>query len=147
MRKILRRHPSAAMVVAVIALIAALTGTAVAGSKFLSTGKFQSFKKNANARINAAVKGPISYSSVTVSIPVTPVNGAGTDISAPCGPGTVPTGGGIKVSSDRFLAVNDSHPSTVGWSGTVFNSATAPLTATVTAVCAASGSTGGRTAP
>jgi hypothetical protein len=147
MRNVLRRHPSAAMVVAVIALIAALTGTAVAGSKFLSTGKFQSFKRNANARINAAVRGPIAYSSVTESIPTTPVNGVGTDISAPCPPGTVPTGGGIKVSSDRFESVNDSHPSTVGWSGTVFNTATAPLTATVTAACAASASTGARTAP
>ena len=147
MKKFLRRRPSAAMIIAVIALIAGLTGTAVAGGKFLSKGKFQAFKKNTNSRIAATVKGPIAYSSVTVAIPVTPVNGSGTDISAPCPTGTVPTGGGIRASTDDVVSVNDSHPSTVGWSGTVFNDGTVSHSATVTAICAASLSTGPRPNP
>ena len=147
-KRVIQRRPSAAMIVAVVALIAGLTGTAVAGSKFLSTGKFQTFKKNTNSRIASTVKGPIAYSPVTVSIPPTPAGNPGTDISAPCPTGTVPTGGGIKVDNDVVELVNDSHPSTVGWSGTVKNtSPNVTHAATVTAICASSLSTGVRPNP
>jgi hypothetical protein len=40
MRKVLRRRPSAAIIVAIVALIAALAGTAVAGGGFLPKSKF-----------------------------------------------------------------------------------------------------------
>jgi hypothetical protein len=147
MKKVLRRRPSAAMIVAVLALIAALAGTAIAGGGFVKKKKF-------NKRINAlsrtlatTVKGPVTYASVTASIPVTPVNGAGTNITAPCPAGAAVTGGGIKLSSDAVEAVNDSHPSTFGWSGTVFNFGTVAHTATVTAICVASSTAGGRPTP
>ena len=52
------RRPSPAMIIAVIALIAALGGTAVAGG-VLTTKKFK----------KQAVRGPVQYVAVTTSVP------------------------------------------------------------------------------
>jgi hypothetical protein len=125
MRRIIKRRPSPAMIIAVIALIAALTGTAFAGG-FLTKKKFQ----------NQAVRTPITYSTSQFTIPVTPANGAGTDVSAPCPFGSTVLGGGIKVSNDVVEFVNDSHPTVAGWAGTVFNAGTVNHSAQVTAICA-----------
>jgi hypothetical protein len=146
-KKILGRRPSGAMIVAIVALVAALAGTAVAGGGFITKKKFNNRINGVNALVATKVGGPIAYSSATTSIPVTPAGGAGTDVSAPCPIGTIPTGGGIKVSNDTVEFVNDSHVSTVGWSGTVFNTGTVTHTATVTAICAAATSTGARPSP
>jgi hypothetical protein len=48
MRKLIRRRPSPAMIIAIVALVAALAGTAVAGGGFLKKAKFTKFKKNYN---------------------------------------------------------------------------------------------------
>jgi hypothetical protein len=80
-----------------------------------------------------------------VNIPVnTGAGSAGTDVAAACPPGTQPTGGGIKVSNDVVEFVNDSHPTTTGWAGTVFNGGTVTHTASVTAICAVAATTGSR---
>jgi hypothetical protein len=142
MKKALRRRPSAAMIVAIVALIAALAGTAVAGGGFITKKKFNN---RLTAAINTTVRGPLTYSSVTATVPVSG-SSAGTDLSAPCPPGTSPTGGGIKLSNDSVEFVNDSHPTVLGWAGTVFNGGSTSHSATVTAICAVATTAGSRPA-
>jgi hypothetical protein len=122
MKKLVRRRPSPALIIAVIALIAALGGTAMA-SGVLTTKKFKS----------QAVRGPLTYATTTVNVPNTI---DGTLVSVSCPAGTHVTGGGIKVSDEENMYVNDSHPTSAGWAGTVYNGNTGATPATVTAICA-----------
>lgn len=116
------RLPSPAMIVAICALIAALGGTAVAGG-FLSVKQFR----------NQSVRGPIQYASGTISVPP----GGVANVSAVCPAGTKTLGGGIRVGSDTYLIVNDSHPTASGWAGTVFSGASyVSFTAYAYAICA-----------
>jgi hypothetical protein len=123
-KRIQRRLPSPAMVVAVIALIAALGGTATA-AKVLTTKKFK----------NQAVRGPIQYVSTAVSVPPTTGLPNGFPVSVACPPGTQVTGGGIKLGLDQVQFVNDSHPITAGWAGTTYNTGAINHSVTTTAIC------------
>ena len=129
MKRVLHRRPSTAMVVAIIALVAALAGTAVAGGGFLTKKKFNKFKTH-------VVRGPISYVTSSASIGNTPFGSDGDPLAAACPGGTHPTGGGIKVSDEADMFVNDSYPTSTGWAGTVFNNDASAHDATITAVCA-----------
>jgi hypothetical protein len=140
LRRILKRGPSPAIIIAVIALVVALAGTAIAGGGFITKKKFNNRLTTA---INTTVRGPLSYSTVTSSVPVTPGGGAGTNVSAPCPAGTQPTGGGIKLSDEANEFVNDSHVTSTGWAGNVVNVGTVTHFATVTAICAVVSSTAG----
>jgi hypothetical protein len=134
MRKILTRRPSPAMVIAIIALVVALAGTAVAGGGFLTKKKFK----------NQAVRGPLVYVTTSTSSPVLTGPSSGTPvIPATCPPGTHVVGGGIKVGDERNSFVNDSHPTPTGWAGTVFTFTSGPDTAITTAICATVKSTSG----
>ena len=143
-KRLLSRSPSAAMTVAIVALIAALAGTAIAGGGFVTKKKFNKKINSLNTTVSTKVGGPLNYASATVNIGVSPANSSGTDIAAACPAGTQPTGGGIKVSNDQVEFVNDSHPTVTGWAGTVFNFGTVTHTATVTAICATAAATGSR---
>jgi hypothetical protein len=137
MRKKLLRRPSPAMIIAIVALIAALSGTAVAAG-FLPKTKFVNFKKN------VAVKGPITYVNQTQNVnnnnsppPVTGVN-----ITAACPTGMFPVGGGAKTSSSSqqsTFSAEDSYPSSGnGWTARVFAGEQPSGNAesvTVTAIC------------
>jgi hypothetical protein len=125
MKKLLRRRPNAAMIVAVIALVAALAGTAVAGGGFLTKKKFK----------NQAVRGPVTYATSTVAVPNTGFSSPGATVSSSCPAGTHVVGGGIKLADKDNEFVNDSYPTVAGWAGTV-NANASGLTATVTAICA-----------
>jgi hypothetical protein len=125
MSKVLRRRPSAAMVVAIVALIAALAGTAVAGGGFLTKKKFK----------NQAVRGPLIYATSTVGVPNNGFGSPGATVSSPCPAGTHVVGGGIKLADEDNEFVNDSYPTGAGWAGTV-NANASGLTAAVTAICA-----------
>lgn len=140
-KRISSRRPTAAMVIAIVALIAALGGTAIAGGGFITKKKFNNRINSLNSAIAATVRGPITYSSATVNIPTSGTNGQ--DVAVTCPAGTQPTGGGIKVSNDADEIVNDSHPTSLGWAGTVFNGAATTHTATVTAICALVNATAG----
>lgn len=134
MKRFLRRRPSPAMIVAVIALVAALGGTAVAGG-FLTTKKFK----------KQAVRGPIHYVSVTVTVPPAPPGGESVQHgSATCPAGTNVIGGGVKIVSTAFTSPSDSYPTATGWAGTVFQGNNPNTgTAVVTAICAAAQKTSG----
>jgi hypothetical protein len=123
MKKLLRR-PSAAMIVAVIALVAALAGSAYAGG-VLTTKKFK----------NQAVRGPLTYATSTVGVPNTGFGSPGATVSSSCPAGTHVVGGGIKLADKDNEFVNDSYPTVAGWAGTV-NANANGLTANITAICA-----------
>ena len=50
MKRFRPRRPSAAIVIAVIALVAAIGGTAIAGSPFVTKTKFKKFKQKTNSQ-------------------------------------------------------------------------------------------------
>jgi hypothetical protein len=141
MKRFRPRRPSAAMIIAIVALIAAIGGTAIAGGPpFLPKTKFKKYKQNTNAQLAQTVKGPLNYVTANFTNPA----GANTDVSASCPPGSAPTGGGIKVENDLTQLVNDSHPTVGGWAGTVKNTGAASHTLQITAICATATTTGTR---
>jgi hypothetical protein len=126
------------MIVAMVALIAALGGTAIAGGPLTK----KQFK-------NKAVQGPVTYVTTSASVNTAAIPGpgpvAGVNITAACPTGFLPTGGGVKsgnISSQSGLFVQYSYPSAPrGWTANVFaGNAVGPGTPTaeiisVTAVC------------
>jgi hypothetical protein len=138
MSKKLLRRPSPAMIIAIVALIAALAGTAVAGGPFLPKRKFSNFKKN------VAVKGPITYVNQTQNVNNnnSPPPPTGVNITAACPTGMFPVGGGAKTSSSSqqsTFSAEDSYPSSGnGWTAKVFAGEQPSGNAesvTVTAIC------------
>ena len=151
MRKLIKRRPKAAMIVAIIALVAALGGTAIAGGGLVTTTKFKKFKQNTNTQLSQTVKGPITYVNATQSVNTTtaPATANGITITAACPAGQHAVGGGAKSSTPSAqsgLFVENSYPSATGWTATVFAGfGPAPGTAeniTVTAVCEGGNSSG-----
>jgi hypothetical protein len=143
MKRFLSRRPSPAIIIAIVALVAALAGTAVAGSGFLTTTKFKKFKQN------VAVKGPITYANQTQSVNTfgAPASSNGVTITAACPAGQHAVGGGAKSSTPSAqsgLFVENSYPSASGWTATLFAgvNATTPESITVTAVCVSGNSSG-----
>lgn len=144
MKRFIKRRPKASMIVAIIALVAAMAGSAVAGGNFLPKSKFKAFKSK-------VVKGPITYANTTQAVNTTtlPANSNGTTITAACPTGLHAVGGGVKSatnSGQSGLFVQQSYPSASGWTATVFAGfGPAPGTAeqiTVTAVCEGGSSSG-----
>jgi hypothetical protein len=128
MKKILSRRPSPAIMIAIVALIVALGGTAVAGGGLLTNKKFN----------KAAVKGPIQYVSASTTIPNNPPDPV-PELTATCPAGTHVIGGGAHVSrTDGGGFIDDSYPSGGNaWKAKFDNNSTGPTyTATVTAICA-----------
>jgi hypothetical protein len=112
------------MIVAVIALIAALAGTAVAGG-VLTTKKFK----------KQALRGPLTYASTTADVPQDTM-GQPQKLAATCPPGQHVVGGGVVFANEHGAFTNDSYPTATGWGATVFNFTGPATTATITAICA-----------
>jgi hypothetical protein len=127
MTRFRKRLPSPAMVVAIIALIAVFAGTAIAAAGLTN----KAFKKQ-------AVRAPVTY--VTTTDPVPAGGPTDTFVKVQCPGGLTVIGGGIKMSSPFTIGVESSYPTTTGWAGAVY-SGTA-TTATTTAICAKSRTTG-----
>jgi hypothetical protein len=136
------------MIVAIVALVAALGGTAVAAGP-ISVGDFNKKTKQKTVGV-----GKLTYVSSTKTIPGGGNAGGGTNVpvSATCPSGLHVIGGGIKVPEPNPTGPNnddifimDSYPTATGWAGRVANYASAsfPATATTTAICAASQSVTG----
>jgi hypothetical protein len=130
MKKILRRRPSGAMVVAIIALVLALGGTAVAAKK-LGLGSLSDGAKNKTVGV-----GKITYVTNTVQ-----AGNAEQSVSVNCPSGLHAIGGGIKLSEPNVTGnsswVEDSYPTVAGWAGHVFFD-NPGQSATVVAVCGTS---------
>lgn len=127
MKKILSRRPNAAVIVAIIALVVAITGTAVAGGGFLTKKKFR----------NQAVRGPVQYVTTDTAVP-TGTPGDYVAVSAACPAGTKVIGGGIKIPDPELSGVAyvaDSYVTATGYAGHVTNNSATATTATTTANC------------
>jgi putative alpha-1,2-mannosidase len=142
MKKVLRGRPSGAMIVAIIALVVALSGTAVAAKK-LGLSALSKGAKNKTVGV-----GKLTYVSTTKTIPGGGVpDGINHPVSATCPSGLHVIGGGIKVPhpapsspGEDDIFIQDSYPTTTGWAGRVANYASADnqAIATTTAICAVS---------
>jgi hypothetical protein len=131
MSRITKRRPSAAMIVALIALVLAAAGTSAAAG-FLSLKDFSK-----GAKVNTFGVGPLVYSQAQTFVPAGQIRTVG----ATCPTNTRVIGGGIKVSTGGQVieGVVDSGPTNnpSGWTGTVSNGgATESHTAIASAICA-----------
>lgn len=139
MRRILKRRPSPAIIIGVVALVAALGGTAIA-AKQLKLGALSDGAKNKTVGV-----GKLTYVTTTKTIPANSPAPAGEDVpvSATCPSGLKVIGGGIKVPEPPGGLTNneftmDSYPTASGWAGRISNFDNLPATATTTAICAPS---------
>ena len=131
MKKLIPGRPSPAMVVAVIALVFALTGAAYAATIALSD-------LTKKAKDKTVGVGKLTYVSTTTSIPMLGPDEVRT-VSANCPGGLRAIGGGIKLEpNDPDVFTVDSYPTSAGWTGTVHNADNTPATAIVTVACAVS---------
>jgi len=131
MKRFLRRRPSPALIVSIVALVVALSGTAVAASK-LGLGALSNGAKNKTVGV-----GKLTYVTNTVQAATEDQS-----ISVNCPSGLHAIGGGIKVSNPAVDTsdpswVTDSYPTVAGWAGHVFFTAEGQ-SATATAICAVS---------
>jgi hypothetical protein len=132
------RRPSAPVIVAIIAIVVALAGTAVAGGGFITKKKFNKFKAT-------AITAPVSYVVADKSIPAGVYTNAAT---ATCPAGTRVVGGGIKIPNPTSGAgasspIFDAYPTATGYAGHVVNTGAAAVTSTTIADCAIVPSTAG----
>jgi hypothetical protein len=126
------RRPSPAMIVAVVALVAALTGTAFAAK--LGLGALSGKAKDKTVGV-----GKLTYVNVQQAYQGSdPIDGY--KLTAPCPPGSTPLGGGTKLVSpaynlsDYFLVTD--YLSANGYTAQFFaGSTTVPDTVQVTVAC------------
>jgi hypothetical protein len=128
------RRPSPAMIIAVIALVAALSGTAYAAK--LGLGALSGKAKDKTIGV-----GKLTYVNTTQSVAFVPGPAADAIITATCPGSLKPIGGSAKTStpsstSNFFLF--QQHPTGNGWTAYVYNSSATAEQITVTAICAAS---------
>ena len=116
------------MVIAIVALVAALAGTAVAGGGFLTKKKFNKFKSTAVTRL--------TY--VNNSVSVSP-NTDYTVFSVDCPSGFHPVGGGVKIDhADSSLWWGDGYLTPTGYASAYTQRATSSnKTVVLTASCVA----------
>jgi hypothetical protein len=126
MARIIKRRPSPAMIVAIIACVLATAGTSAAFSLNI-LGK--------QAKIKTVGPGPLVYSSSQAFIPA----GQTAQVAAGCPEGLHVVGGGIRVSTggQQIEGLIDSFPRATSWGGTVSNvGGTESHTAITIAICA-----------
>jgi hypothetical protein len=124
------------MIVAIVALIAAMAGSAVAGSKFLPSKKFKKLKSTAVTKL--------TYVNNTQTVGQS--DGGGTDaklVSASCPAGYHPVGGGVRLSpTDDNVWWDDGYLTATGYAAKVFNYTGTDRTALVTVACVVANATG-----
>ena len=134
MSRILKRRPSPALIVAIIAVVLATAGTSIAA---VTLSGFAN-----GARIATFGAGPLVYSSSNQFIPA---NSARL-IQVACPPKLEAIGGGIRVSTGAQVieGVIDTYPTNFGWAGTVSTLGSSEShTAVITAICAKTARTRG----
>jgi hypothetical protein len=143
MRKVPIKRPSAAMIVAVVALSLSLVGTGVAATISLSKGEKQTVRKIVNQRISkqapnvAALANVVAREGTAVTVPA----GGTVDGFAKCNQGEKLVGGGSEALGIFGNAGNNGYIQYDGpdsnvanqWKVKVYSAAGTPLT--VTAYC------------
>jgi hypothetical protein len=137
--KVLRRRPSPAMILAIVALVFAMAGSAVAGSKFVTSKKFKKLKTQVTQLSSQTVQG-LTYVNNTVSLPD---NTDYTVLSVDCPAGLHPLGGGVKIDhADNSLWWGDGYLTPTGYASAVHNGTGSNKTVVLTVSCAAGNATG-----
>lgn len=126
-KRILARRPSPAMLVAIVALVAAMAGTAVAGGGFMAKKKSKSTALQRLTYVNE--EQPVGMSNTnTDTDPKT--------VSASCPTGYHPVGGGVKLSpTNRSIWWSDGYLTATGFTSRVQNETLSSVTALVTVAC------------
>jgi hypothetical protein len=144
MKRISRSRPSPAIIVAVVALVAALAGTAVAGpdasTSALNRAKVKNIaKKQANKAVNAAL--PVTGADlgvVTTRTQTQTVNsGQRASTTVNCLPGERVLSGGFITDVDVGVVVEHDRKQGEGWFVQVFNFSGTNQTFTAEANCLA----------
>jgi hypothetical protein len=130
--KRIRNLPTAAMIVAVIALVMALGGTGFAAKKLLKLGALSDGAKNKTVGV-----GKLTYVQTSFSA-LNPEPTDGYAVSATCPSGLRVIGGGIKGENPNQDFIFDSYPTTTGWAGRVYPGGANGTSRTfiTTAICA-----------
>jgi len=138
MKKVLRRRPSAAMIVAVLALVVALGGTAVAAKK-IGLGSLSPSAKKKTVGV-----GKLTYVITQQTYNADQPGGFnGYFLTANCPAGTHPLGGGTKLASptyanSSFFLIED-YPSASGFTSHFYaGSSSQADVVQVTAACGVS---------
>jgi hypothetical protein len=137
MRRIMRSRPSPAIIVAVVALVAALAGTAVAGpgaNSSVITGAKVVKKANkvfdSRLPITSAELGTINTRTATENVP----NNQFGEATANCQTGEKVISGGVRHNS-FFVYLQETYRQGEGWFGKVVNFSGGAVTLTVEAYC------------
>jgi hypothetical protein len=170
MKKTFGRRPSASLVVSIVALVFAVSGSAMAASKLVSGNsliKKQSLSGNrlmnhtlTGTQINLSKLGTVPSAAnaatattagsaaiskvtyVTATGTLQPNAASPTLLIATCPAETTVIGGGGQVSDEINGVVIDTYPnSKTGWSVDFYNSGSAAISATTTAICAPASAT------
>jgi hypothetical protein len=145
MRRITRSRPSPAIIVAVVALVAALAGTAVAGPGADTSVSRQKTKQIANKQANKAIDarlpvtsaelGTINTRTQTQAVPFGQFNG--TTITANCQTGEKVLSGGFRSGNGTETLFGESFKQGEGWQVLAYNFSGAAQNVTVEAYCLA----------
>jgi hypothetical protein len=129
MTKVLRKRPRPGTIIAVLALVLAMTGSALAAG--IGLGALSDGAKNKTVGV-----GKLTYVNTTTNIPFATT----TQVTANCPGGLSVIGGGVKWGTPVApnTVVTESGPSTTGWSARVYSEKPGGNTATTTAICAKS---------
>ena len=124
------RMPSPGMVIAVIALVFALGGTAIA-AKQLTLSALTDGAKNKTVGV-----GKLTYADTTTTLSA-PNPAEAHKVSATCPRGLRAIGGGVRAQDPANTGILDDYPTTTGWSARVTVLGT-NRAVTVIAICAKS---------
>ena len=138
--------PRPALVVAIMAVVLATAGTA------LAVGQFGVGKLREGARQKVVGVGKLVHFSETTDVPVTTTEQPTTTVKATCSGSVVgdlqPISGGLKLDvKDPEFRVLDSHPIVNGWTATVYNNTAEKHTAQLILSCARSLAVSGAALP
>jgi hypothetical protein len=123
------------MIVAIVALVAALAGTAVAGGGFLTKKKFNKFKSTAVTRL--------TYVTASASIPSSTGAPANYEkVSANCPAGQHPVGGGAKGPDDDSVWWGSGFLTATGYTAYYYNGSSSNQQVTVTVACVSAAANG-----
>jgi hypothetical protein len=138
--------PRPALVVAIVALVLATAGTALAVNQF-GVGALRE-----GARQKVVGVGKLVQVTTTTTVPVTTVQEPTTTVKATCPTAPIgnlqPISGGVKLEvKDPDFAVLDSHAIANGWTATVYNDTADAHKADLVLSCARSIAVSGSTLP
>jgi hypothetical protein len=166
MSKLFRRTPSAPLVISILALVLAASGSAMAASKLVSgdsliqkgslSGNRLQNHTLTGTQINVGKLGTVPNATKAGSAPISKLTYVTVNSNAPagevasstatCPAGTFVIGGGGQISDPEQGAVyvNDSYPNgTAGWTADFGNLYSSAVAVTTTAICAPAAATGG----